>query len=112
LASLLINAALTWALQNANAILPPMSPAAVEQSRIESGKADVPNVWRGLVLVHAQKAIEKVWERYGFETDASMGVWDEEGIDHIGMWKRLDVSSSDVQKMSESSPCLLHRSRP
>lgn len=69
-----------------------MSPAAAEHRRLElGGGAEVDNVWNGLVLVHAQKDIEKVWNRYGFSKDDTMGVWDEEGIDHIGMWKRLDL---------------------
>jgi len=94
LAALLINAALQWAAQNPNAILPPMTAAAAEHRRLElGGGAEVDDLWKGLVLVHAQKAIEKVWKRYGFTTDESMGVWDEEGIDHIGMWRRLDVSA-------------------
>lgn len=43
------------------------------------------------MLVHAQVAVEKVWKRYGFFKDESLGVWDEEGIDHIGMWRRLEL---------------------
>ncbi|KAF7173415.1 hypothetical protein CNMCM5623_005632 [Aspergillus felis] len=47
--------------------------------------------WKGLVLVHAQVQLEKMYERFGFVTDEKMGRWDEEGIEHIGMWKRIDV---------------------
>jgi predicted GNAT family N-acyltransferase len=50
--------------------------------------------FRGLVLIHAQVGVQKVWKRYGFETDESMGTWDEEGIEHVGMWKRVDVSDA------------------
>ncbi|KAK3057587.1 hypothetical protein LTR09_001771 [Extremus antarcticus] len=50
--------------------------------------------FRGLVLVHSQVGVQKVWRKYGFETDESMGEWDEEGIKHVGMWKRLDVEQA------------------
>ena len=48
--------------------------------------------WEGNVLVHAQVSVEKVWEKMGFVTDEKLGRWDEEGIDHLGMWRRLDLS--------------------
>lgn len=47
--------------------------------------------WKGLVLVHAQVQGEKMYERFGFVTDEKMGRWDEEGIEHVGMWKRIDL---------------------
>lgn len=47
--------------------------------------------FRGLVLIHAQTGVQKVWQRYGFEEDKSMGTWKEEGIDHVGMWKRVRI---------------------
>jgi predicted GNAT family N-acyltransferase len=47
--------------------------------------------WKGLVLVHAQVQGEKMYERFGFVTDEKMGKWDEEGIEHVGMWKRIDL---------------------
>lgn len=50
--------------------------------------------WNGLVLVHAQMSVEGVYARLGFVTDESMGRWDEEGIEHVGMWRRVDVIHS------------------
>lgn len=47
--------------------------------------------FRGLVLVHSQTGAQKVWKRHGFETDDSMGTWIEECIEHVGMWRRVDV---------------------
>ncbi|PKX93612.1 GNAT family N-acetyltransferase [Aspergillus novofumigatus IBT 16806] len=47
--------------------------------------------WKGSVLVHAQVQGEKMYERLGFVTDEEMGRWDEEGIEHVGMWKRIDL---------------------
>jgi predicted GNAT family N-acyltransferase len=103
LARLLIDAALTWASENVDEILPPMSPAAAEQRKLEfGGGADVEDVWRGLVLVHAQAHLEKYWALFGFVKDESMGTWEEENIMHVGMWKRVELSaeSPTMRKMS------------
>lgn len=59
----------------------------------EKGSID----FQGLVLVHSQTGVQKVWRKYGFETDESMGTWDEEGIEHVGMWKKLDVGEARSQ---------------
>ncbi|KIW86826.1 uncharacterized protein Z519_12612 [Cladophialophora bantiana CBS 173.52] len=45
--------------------------------------------WKGLVLCHAQVAVEKMYAKLGFVTDESLGRWEEEGIEHLGMWRRL-----------------------
>ena len=50
-------------------------------------------VWRGLVLAHAQKRLEGWYKGFGLERDVGMGVWEEEGIEHIGVWKRLTVKA-------------------
>jgi predicted GNAT family N-acyltransferase len=47
--------------------------------------------FRGLILVHSQVSVEKVYSRLGFEKDESMGVWIEEGIEHVGMWRRVET---------------------
>ncbi|PGH30080.1 hypothetical protein GX50_07142 [[Emmonsia] crescens] len=47
--------------------------------------------WTGDVLVHAQAAVENMYARLGFVTDASMGTWMEEGMDHVGMWRTVEV---------------------
>ncbi|KAI5274638.1 hypothetical protein E4T47_02406 [Aureobasidium subglaciale] len=94
LARLLIDAALTWASENGDKILPPRSPAAAEQRRLElGGDAEAEDVWRGLVLVHAQAYLEKYWASFGFIRDSSMGEWEEENIMHVGMWKRVEVGA-------------------
>ncbi|EXJ83552.1 hypothetical protein A1O1_07175 [Capronia coronata CBS 617.96] len=46
--------------------------------------------WNGLVLTHAQVQVEKMYAKLGFTTDDRLGRWDEVGIEHLGMWKRLD----------------------
>lgn len=47
--------------------------------------------WQGLVLVHAQVGVEGWYTSLGFERDEGMGVWVEEGIGHVGMWRRVEV---------------------
>jgi len=57
-------------------------------SMVEDGKL---MEWKGLVLAHAQKWVEKWYHSLGFVTDEGMGTWWEEGIEHVAMWKRVDV---------------------
>lgn len=47
--------------------------------------------WNGLIGLHAQIQVEKMYASMGYETDISMGKWDEEGILHVGMFKRVSV---------------------
>jgi len=70
-----------------------MSPTAAEHRRLELGVgAEDDDYWRGLVLIHAQKSIaDKVWSRLGFVRDESLGEWEEEGIVHVGMWRRIEL---------------------
>ncbi|CAK3862158.1 acetyltransferase like [Lecanosticta acicola] len=84
---LLIESALGYAREHPYEVGPQLDPASLEALK----KGTAIN-WRGLVIIHAQTGVQKVWKRYGFETDEGAGHWDEEGIDHVLMWKRLDVS--------------------
>jgi predicted GNAT family N-acyltransferase len=52
-------------------------------------RAQIGEAWDGLVLVHAQIGVEGWWEKVGFRRDERLGRWLEEGIGHLGMWKRL-----------------------
>jgi predicted GNAT family N-acyltransferase len=52
-------------------------------------KEDIGAGWNGLVLTHAQVAVEKMYAKLGFVTDERLGRWDEVGIEHLGMWKRI-----------------------
>lgn len=54
---------------------------------------EIGNGWRGMVLVHAQVSVEKMYSRMGFVTDDRLGTWEEENIEHVGMWKRLEVKN-------------------
>jgi predicted GNAT family N-acyltransferase len=100
LAGLLINAALDYAKQNPDTIYKPPSPTAMERAQIKDhGKEQL--AWNGLVMIHAQANIKKMWEKHGFREElkndegrieiAAEPHWIEEGIEHIGMWKRIEV---------------------
>ncbi|KAI9372618.1 acyl-CoA N-acyltransferase [Aspergillus egyptiacus] len=85
----LMETAMEWAAGNA---------AAINRAFVEAVERDVgPDAarslpeWKGLALVHGQVQVEKMYERLGFVTDQSLGRWIEDGIEHVGMWKRLDV---------------------
>jgi predicted GNAT family N-acyltransferase len=87
LSKLLVSAALNWASEHSEEILPPIS-GSEREALGHKGEA-----WNGLVLAHAQTAVEKVWAKYGFTRDVNMGEWEEEGIMHIGMIKRIPVKA-------------------
>lgn len=91
LSRLLVKAALSWLAENSPTAVTPLSPAAAEQRRLELGYDPEHSLFNGLVLIHAQSAVEKVWTKLGFVKDESMGTWWEEGIEHIGMWKRVEL---------------------
>lgn len=80
----LVETALGWAAVHAAEI---DEAAAQIGARGESPVTPIP--WRGLVLVHAQVDVERMYAGLGFETDQSMGRWDEEGIEHVGMFRRV-----------------------
>lgn len=100
LAGLLLNAAFDFAKANPDTIYKPPSPAAIERAQIKDHGRDHLQ-WNGLVMIHAQAYLKKWWEKQGFTEDlrndqgeveiAAEPHWMEEGIEHIGMWKRLDV---------------------
>ncbi|KAI3000063.1 acyl-CoA N-acyltransferase [Aspergillus phoenicis ATCC 13157] len=82
LGRVLVDEALKWAAQNRGEI-----------ERAFKCVAGTEGEWKGLVLVHAQVQVEGMYQRLGFETDEELGRWDEEGIEHVGMWRRISVVS-------------------
>ncbi|RMJ28977.1 hypothetical protein PHISP_00188 [Aspergillus sp. HF37] len=82
LGRMLVDRALEWARRNAGEI---------DGSYAETVGQRPARPWSGLVLVHAQVDVEKMYQRLGFETDDALGRWDEEGIEHVGMWRRVKV---------------------
>lgn len=90
----LVETAIDWARRNPGQI----EDAFVRAVRGREGLPDQGMIggsgdvkWNGLVLVHAQVSVEGMYARLGFVTDERMGRWDEEGIEHVGMWRRVEV---------------------
>lgn len=86
---MLVSAALTWLLENPTYFNPSITAMGMDKIAAEI-TGEVP-VWKGLVCVHAQEQVERVWAKWGFERDEGMGRWDEEGIGHVGMFRRLEL---------------------
>ena len=83
LGRLLVNTAFEWLESNADKVTGQLEKISYGHNEEE--------MWRGLVLVHAQKEIERFWASVGFVKDDGMGTWWEEGIEHIAMWKRITL---------------------
>ncbi|OJI96767.1 hypothetical protein ASPVEDRAFT_48876 [Aspergillus versicolor CBS 583.65] len=91
LARQLMETAMGWAEENAGAITAAFEGVFNrERERLGLTPERAPG-WKGLALVHAQVEVEGLYKRLGFVTDEDLGRWVEEGIEHVGMWKRLDV---------------------
>ncbi|KAJ5970106.1 Acyl-CoA N-acyltransferase [Penicillium vulpinum] len=80
----LVEIALEWAAVHAADV---DEAAAQIAARRESPVTPIP--WRGLVLVHAQVDVVGMYAGFEFETDQSLGRWDEEGIEYVGMFQRV-----------------------
>ncbi|KAI9838063.1 MAG: hypothetical protein M1819_006218 [Sarea resinae] len=87
----LVNAALEWASKNRDTVMPLPDPTVREAKKMDGGTTEEEITWKGLVLVHAQISAQGMWSKLGFVRDEAMGTWDEEGIGHVGMWKRLTL---------------------
>lgn len=85
----LVEAALEWAGKN------PGSMVLEARQGLEEDKGTLRGLpeWKGLVLAHAQVSVEEWYSKLGFERDGGMGMWVEEGIEHVGMWKRVRLIS-------------------
>ncbi|KAL5328891.1 hypothetical protein ACEPPN_002400 [Leptodophora sp. 'Broadleaf-Isolate-01'] len=93
IAKMLVSAAVTWMGQNATYFNPSVLEMGVDRI-VAAAQGQVAPVWKGLVCVHAQEQVVKVWRKWGFELDEGMGMWDEEGINHVGMFMRMDLEKS------------------
>lgn len=49
-------------------------------------------LWKGLVLAHAQEGVAGWYRGLGWRSDEGMGRWDECGIRHVGMWRRVEIA--------------------
>ncbi|KAF1914722.1 hypothetical protein BDU57DRAFT_302391 [Ampelomyces quisqualis] len=101
LAGLLVNAVSDFAKLNPDTVYKPPSPTAMERAQIKEHGKEQHLAWEGLVMIHAQVKLKKMWEKHGFSEELRDGNgeveieaephWAEEGIEHMGMWKRLEV---------------------
>lgn len=111
LAKLLINSALDFATANPDKIYSLPSPTALEKAQMQGSHREREITWQGLVMVHAQSDLKTMWEKHGFheelkDDDGEVEIqaephWMEEGIEHVGMWKRLPVEKR--KRLSVSS---------
>ncbi|MCJ1304098.1 hypothetical protein MMC08_006910 [Hypocenomyce scalaris] len=90
LGHLLVNTALEWVGRHWEEVSEGSSDPVEREREMEAGEGGEGR-WRGLVLVHAQVAVEGFWRGMGFVKDEGMGEWWEEGIRHVGMWRRVEV---------------------
>lgn len=90
LSRMLLSEALNYAIEHASQIYRAPSPAKLEQMKLDGVEVSEES-WRGLLLVHAQVQAKGFWAKLGFEEDEGLGEWDEEGIMHVGMWRRIPV---------------------
>ncbi|KAL2827596.1 acyl-CoA N-acyltransferase [Aspergillus cavernicola] len=93
LARRLMETAIEWAEQNPGDINRAFGEVVGKEGGGGGGGSGLVPEWKGLALVHAQGQVERMYERLGFVTDEGLGRWVEEGIEHVGMWKRLDVKA-------------------
>ena len=101
LSKLLINTVLEFAAQQPDAIYLPPSPTIRELAHLQGPDAAKPLSWQGLIMIHAQANLKGMWERHGFHEElrndkgeveiSAEPHWVEEGIEHVGMWKRLKI---------------------
>lgn len=101
LSKLLINTALEFASKHPESIYQPPSPTTMELANLRGNAAQEAITWQGLIMVHAQSSIAPMWEKYGFAEDlvnergeveiTKEDRWVEEGIEHIGLWKRIKI---------------------
>jgi predicted GNAT family N-acyltransferase len=90
IAKMLVSSAMTWAQQNFTYFNPSITSMGMEKVAVTSSD-EIP-LWKGLLCVHAQEQVVKVWARWGFLLDEGMGTWVEEGINHVGMFQRLELA--------------------
>ncbi|EED22368.1 GNAT family acetyltransferase, putative [Talaromyces stipitatus ATCC 10500] len=76
---LLMRTVESWAQSNRDRIGEMYSLIAREDGKSERETKK----WNGLIGLHAQVQVEGMYARFGYETDSTMGRWDEEGIEHV-----------------------------
>lgn len=87
----LLRTILEWVAQNPDAVDEAYRRVLKEEG-ISEGKG-----WNGLVRVHSQVPVQRVYARVGFETEERMGRWMEDGIEHVGMGLRIPMQARDYR---------------
>lgn len=82
-----------WLQENPTYFNPSVKELGMDLMKVGSAD-DIPK-WNGLICVHAQEAVVKIYERWGFKVDKGMGKFYEEGIPHVGMFQRLEIKGTD-----------------
>ncbi|KAF1923530.1 uncharacterized protein M421DRAFT_75022 [Didymella exigua CBS 183.55] len=101
IARMLLNATIKFAAEHPELIYSLPSPTTRELAALKAPNTTRQLSWQGLVFIHAQLQLVEMWEKYGFsealrdeqgnvEIDAEPH-WVEEGIEHVGMWKRIKI---------------------
>ncbi|KAI1269880.1 hypothetical protein F5Y18DRAFT_371856 [Xylariaceae sp. FL1019] len=85
------NAAREWLIKNPGYFNPSVKEMGMD--RFKEVATDAVPEWKGLVCVHAQEPVIKVYERWGFKVDEGMGRWIEQGVPHVGMFQRLPIGN-------------------
>jgi predicted GNAT family N-acyltransferase len=99
---LMIQEVIKWAKNSKNLIeiLPLQDPVEREEHRMAG--LPIQQQWNGLIIVHAQAGnTVELWQKFGFEVDQGMGEWDEEGMMHVGMWKRIQLPDPKDEKETD-----------
>lgn len=104
IARMLLNAAINFAAEHPELIYNPPSPTTRELAALKAPHIKRQLSWQGLVFIHAQLQLVPMWEKYGFsealhDEEGNVEIeaephWVEEGIEHVGMWKRIKVVES------------------
>ncbi|KAF5625917.1 uncharacterized protein FTJAE_9900 [Fusarium tjaetaba] len=91
ISGLLVNTVLSWLKTHPSYFNPNIKVVGLEHLNPVGDVMVIPQ-WSGLVCVHAQKQVVQLWKKWGFEVDEEMGTWWEEGMPHVGMFQRLEIS--------------------
>ncbi|CAI6336560.1 unnamed protein product [Periconia digitata] len=104
LAKLLINTAIEYAAKHPDDIYEPPSATTAEKANLFGIQTEESAPWNGLIMIHAQSNLKHLWEKYGFAEEllndkgqveiSKEPHWVEEGIEHIGMWRRLQLENA------------------
>ena len=80
-----------WLIESAFEWMEEHKGEMIESGEQEESTRRLMRDWNGAVLTHAQIQVVRVYEKLGFITDPKLGRWNEGDVEHLGLWKRLNV---------------------